>query len=488
MKYCVNCGKQIREQAKFCHFCGANNSCQSENFMFCEECGEQIDVLAQYCSKCGTAQNYEQKAHLTEIGIDENENKAEEQVIVPVATVVPSKTVEPEQNAPVDKNDDFAENKTAHANEEDSKSIRCLQCGSTDIEIVSDEIAKCRHCGALIDYGKPKTIYNNTNINLFSNERNLPVSFYEIDAEYDKKKFQEQVFIWLTENTSTPVDVLDSIFSDVTLEKKKVIIYIGQVNMSYNATVGIDRQEEYIEIDSKGNPRKQYRTVTDWHPTSGNYSGEFTQGAPNGEFNKEEMHGEKGKYLDYAPICVGSSKNEKPCDKNEFLITQSGEDFAKEEMKKTAEFKCRCQIGGDHIKDFSCSSFVNITKIAGYVLPEYTMYYEIHDQEYHISSYAAGKFNPYGTYPNQSNAIDDEADTKNLIFSIPAFIMLIISSILSFVLKPILPIVILFLIATALFTISRFAVEKFRNNIVNNRQKIKQDKLLQKLSEMGKGE
>ena len=487
MKYCVNCGKQIREQAKFCHFCGANNSCQSENFMFCEECGEQIYVLAQYCSKCGTAQNYEQKAHLTEIGIDENENKAEEQVIVPVATVVPSKTVEPEQNAPVDKNDDFAENKTAHANEEDNKSIRCPQCGSTNIEIISDEIAKCKHCGTSIDYGKPKTIYNNTNINLFSNERNLPVSFYEIDTEFDEKKFQEQVFAWLTENTSTPVDVLDSDFSNVTFKKRKVIIYEGHVTMSYSVMIGTDREEEYYE-DVNGKPFKKYRTVTDWLPENGSYAGEFSAGAPNGKFNENEVGGANGTYLKFAPDCVNTSNGGKPCDKNEFIITQSSENFAKEKIKDQAEFECRYQIKGDHIKDFSCSSFVNITKIAGYVLPEYTMYYEIHDQEYHISSYAAGKFNPYGTYPNQSNAIDDEADTKNLIFSIPAFIMLIISSILSFVLKPILPIVILFLIATALFTISRFAVEKFRNNIVNNRQKIKQDKLLQKLSEMGKGE
>ncbi|HBF86056.1 MAG TPA: hypothetical protein DDW54_00090 [Clostridiales bacterium] len=490
MKYCIRCGKTIRDQAKFCPACGAKNTETEGAFKFCEECGEKINADAKYCFKCGTLQGSDEtedqtgneSAFLTvmdETDIKPTDNPAPTAapVIAPVVTAVPVTPAPAPQNA-----DEKTKEEKTEKDEEETKSIRCPQCGSTDVEIISGETAKCKHCGTAIDYGKPKTVYNNTTINVKS-VGGIPVSFYKVGVEFDKKQFKKEVFTYLTDNKNTPVDVLDSKFSEVSSIERKVIIYKGQANMSYSATVGIDRREEYYEYEN-GKKVTKYRTVTDWHPTSGTFAGEYTAAIPNGEIQTGTYKIMNDARCLCAEKCAETTKSAAPADASEFAITQSGESTAKEIIEKYAESDCHGKITGDHVKDFSCSSFVNIVEIKGYIMPEYTIEYEHENEEYAISSFAAGKFTPFGNYPNQSKNIDEYAHYKNLLFSLPAFIMLIVSTILSFTIKPIGWIITLCLIATALFTVSRFTVKGFRKNIVNKRQDEKRRKLTDKLAKI----
>ena len=46
---CKNCGKELREGAAFCSFCGT----EVEKNQHCLYCGNEIDNEAAFCSHCG---------------------------------------------------------------------------------------------------------------------------------------------------------------------------------------------------------------------------------------------------------------------------------------------------------------------------------------------------------------------------------------------------------------------------------------------------
>ena len=51
MKICKNCGKQLKDTAKFCYFCG--NKADEEIKRFCDDCGAEITGEMTFCPECG---------------------------------------------------------------------------------------------------------------------------------------------------------------------------------------------------------------------------------------------------------------------------------------------------------------------------------------------------------------------------------------------------------------------------------------------------
>ena len=59
MKYCPNCGAEVKENSKFCPKCGQKLDSQaqmSRKLTYCRNCGSQIDAEAEICPKCGVRQ------------------------------------------------------------------------------------------------------------------------------------------------------------------------------------------------------------------------------------------------------------------------------------------------------------------------------------------------------------------------------------------------------------------------------------------------
>ena len=64
MKYCINCGEQIADDAEVCTNCGVNQTIslegsydeRAENEKYCVECGTLIAKQAEICPDCGVRQ------------------------------------------------------------------------------------------------------------------------------------------------------------------------------------------------------------------------------------------------------------------------------------------------------------------------------------------------------------------------------------------------------------------------------------------------
>ncbi|QFU84512.1 TM2 domain-containing protein [Natronorubrum aibiense] len=64
MKYCINCGEQIADDAELCTNCGVNQTIslegsydeRAENEKYCVECGTLITKQAEICPDCGVRQ------------------------------------------------------------------------------------------------------------------------------------------------------------------------------------------------------------------------------------------------------------------------------------------------------------------------------------------------------------------------------------------------------------------------------------------------
>lgn len=64
MKYCINCGSQIDDDASVCTSCGVNQDTNLEGShgertadeKYCHDCGARINKQAEICPDCGVAQ------------------------------------------------------------------------------------------------------------------------------------------------------------------------------------------------------------------------------------------------------------------------------------------------------------------------------------------------------------------------------------------------------------------------------------------------
>ena len=53
MGYCVNCGSEIADNAKYCYKCGARQPGKEKRVIFCQHCGYEIDYDTNICPNCG---------------------------------------------------------------------------------------------------------------------------------------------------------------------------------------------------------------------------------------------------------------------------------------------------------------------------------------------------------------------------------------------------------------------------------------------------
>ena len=183
------------------------------------------------------------------------------------------------------------------------KSITCDRCGSSDVSIVSDELAVCNSCGSHIAV-RPDNIY----VQVGGEESESQELFHaEMIPERSEKDFQRAVLIYLAANDA-PADVFDGDFGKIGRVRHQIVSESINYKASYNARIGMDRQEPYIAYETKyesvpyvengvtkyrSQPvEKQvtkYRTVTDWTPVSGVHAGEssaFAENLPGLELDK----------------------------------------------------------------------------------------------------------------------------------------------------------------------------------------------------------
>ena len=52
MATCPNCNKEVKENAKFCRYCGTKIEKEPE-FIYCDDCGAKLEAGATFCEECG---------------------------------------------------------------------------------------------------------------------------------------------------------------------------------------------------------------------------------------------------------------------------------------------------------------------------------------------------------------------------------------------------------------------------------------------------
>lgn len=194
----------------------------------------------------------------------------------------------------------------------DVKAIQCPQCGSTNVQMNSDNQGVCQACGCVVTVGNSNdthNIYNETNI-YYGNENShgktqQSFSYYNLPSKFTKEQFLRAMYITLAKEDA-PLTTLDHDVDDVSLIQHEVVVEDVVANASYSASIGYDRQESYqdtetyyedipyvaVETYTEGfgsnkvtkqrqvnKTRKEERqrlvtktrTVTDWQPVSGQW-------------------------------------------------------------------------------------------------------------------------------------------------------------------------------------------------------------------------
>lgn len=471
MKTCPNCSTQLRDEAKFCYNCGQKVFVEKPRLIFCEECGAQIEITAQKCPFCGVPVILpESELAGKPANMAKETISPDKPVAYPVA--VSQFPTRDGDNAKVEK---ITEGKLVNA-------IICSQCGSTSVKMETETVGRCLHCGATIALdNRPQKVINH--VNVVGEKRSTSVGFFKVKKDKSEKQFQVDAFKTLANHDYTPLDIFEYTYLPVTEEEKHLVAYRGDVHLTYSAQVGIDRTIEYME-----NGQRKTKKVTDWHPVSGMYEGNFSVGLPEGDLTYEESIEDENLYADYYEHATDTAKSIEEFDGEGIVITQKNQEVAKERLKGKAASACKGGITGDHVRDFNYSATVDLQEIRGYIIPQYTMQYKKNEKSenmFFASAYAAGDDMVYGNCPDDTRNINADTTISNLKFTIPAILLFIATCVVSLVVDNLVIAYVMLIASIGYFIFSVLIPKVLRKKVIAKNKEIKNKRLESFLRQKG---
>lgn len=287
------------------------------------------------------------------------------------------------------------------------KAMLCTQCGAPDVTLIDDCNAKCNACGVYFKIKKENiesTItvkYNNGDV-----ENNQPmVSFAKIKENCSIEDFTRTAYVDLfTSEISS--EICNAKFSPAKTETVHYLLVTAEYELNYSASIGYDRKEKYLGKEKVRQSDGTYieelvekeRTVIDWRPTSGTYSGknnavykigenycEKIEILYNAELRKVQNHFQDNildsatDNLEVNPTKVNSS--------TPFEISQNDLRKAYNWGAKMVGDKCRDSLSGDHVKGFSYTYKEKPLAILGVVSNEFVLPYQ-NKIEYSVKSFS----------------------------------------------------------------------------------------------------
>ncbi len=188
----------------------------------------------------------------------------------------------------------------------------------------------------------------------------MKVSTYKIANEFSKNKFIRESWIALAKE-DVPLEVFNENFEDVSVVKHQVVVDSISAAVSYQASVGYDRQEPYLATesyyDNSTKTRKErqvtkYKTVTDWKPISNSCS----------EYSTAIVENASEVKLDSVLFRESLSKSvKKEVAENELEITDFAQKKIYREHYDNLCYYVARKLPGDHYKDID----VKIDSIEG---------------------------------------------------------------------------------------------------------------------------
>ena len=448
---CKNCSATLPDDSVFCNMCGT----RVEQKKVCPMCNQQVAENSLFCSYCGAKITNE-----TTNNEDSSSNAKNEEEFVPTPIPVAEPASKAVQNATEnDASDDAELEDDSFEDDEDCdvEAIVCTQCGSGNVELISEELGKCKNCGTQVIIKTPQqTNVINTSVNIQMMERfgKAPLRFCELRKEFDATAFFVKALTEMAYDKDVPDDIfINSKFAPVKTEYRQYALAKGTAQMSYSATIGYDRKVEYKEYNSSNNSYvTKTKIVTDWKPFSGSHTGEYVAVVPN-DNNQDYLD-----CYDYKTNCLSSTiEYDKSVSKAPAPLapTSSTIESLESRVLRLAEFDCKNKLPGDKNKDFNCSGTATLTLIESHVAPQYILNFTYGLKNYHLKAHSAKKSRIRGEKPTAKKEIDAEIEQVGVVktFNVLTFFALIFSiiSALSFAT----PLKITFtIIAVVLFIIS----------------------------------
>ena len=380
----------------------------------------------------------------------------------------------------------------------DVKTISCPQCGSTDVEMVSDNKGKCRYCGAQFSVQQridAQNVYNEIHVHEGNDESitsKKEVNKATIIPEYSKDKFIRKIWIEIAKDDA-PFDIFDQNFGDVVQNEHQVLIQSLSADMNYQASIGYDRQEPYIAYEDyyedesyyengqrktrsvrKQRPVTKYKTVTDWSAQHGTHHASSivtVENIPN-QFLDEELFISSFRYMKEKSLSIipedVASKIE---------VTKKALEAAAEEHHDILFRDLYCSLPGDRKKDID----YQITKITDssmsiYVAQEYEATISYNGKTYTKRAFPFGKMEIGGDKVENEEGLETVTEGKraripDMVWpkvkniSILTIILLALTIIVNCFIHVTALVVICFIAAVAAFVVNTVMVRKQTKDI-----------------------
>lgn len=441
---CKKCSAEIPDDGLFCPDCGARN----DGLRICPNCKKLIKEGSSFCTYCGTRASENKPASV------EPETKKEQPQEVSKTTasdVVPNETanISNTQNAKI--SDEKSTSNSAEKGNEDTS--------STVVSVENNIETK---------NGTPKTgADDNENI------------FFELPKTMDEKTFYANALAEIALDKNSPVDIFSAgKFEPIKLIYRQYALGSGTAQMSYAATVGYDHKEKYYE-----NGKEKTRTVTDWKPFSGTYTGEYLNAVAN---DKNEDYWDAWDYSDH---CMDKAKayNASTSKAPAPLVPSSASiSSLKSGIEGSAHADCKKQLPGDRHKDFKANGIVTLNWVESHVAPQYILKYKYLNADYTLKAHTVKESRIRGDIPSAQSKIESEIEGRPLVaaFNIITLIALVVS-IVSSILFPLVFKLIFGGVGIALFVTSCIIKSKVSKGIYQRKTVQKKLDLIAHLKKKG---
>jgi hypothetical protein len=258
------------------------------------------------------------------------------------------------------------------------KKIACSNCGAELIFDPGTQMTNCNFCGTKFE------------INLAENEEfSLPDGI--LPFKISKEQYEQAVLSWLSEGDYTPDDILDStLFESVNGVYLPMWLYKGRYHGNWSASSGYDRIEEYYEWSESQKKRvRQTRKITDWRPSSGQCSGEYTILAFAG--NGTGISSDIAIYAHHTEFSRGDIKpfnSQYTSGFNLIDFTSDEHDTwdgpGKSQADRQIWIDTKKRIPGDQKKDFYCDVLYENEVSSKVYIPFWITYYKYNEVEFHV--------------------------------------------------------------------------------------------------------
>ncbi len=373
----------------------------------------------------------------------------------------------------------------------DVKAISCPQCGSADVEMISDNKGKCNYCGSQFSVQQRienQNVYNEIHIHAKNDDSSSDeVMKVAIIPEFTKENFVRKAWIEMAKE-DIPFDVFDNDFHDVIQNEHQVLIDTVSAEMEYQASIGYDREEPYIAYEDyyedehyyengqektrrvkKQRQVTKYKTVTDWSAQHGTHSASSIATVEN----------TPGQYLDeglfISSFRYKSNESISPIPEEaaaEITVSSEAHEAATEEHRKVLFRNLYMALPGDHKKDID----YHITKITKstqtiIIAQEYETTISYNGKTYTKRAFPFGKMEIGGDTIENSESLDsvtkskrnnipDMVWNKTRSISFITIALLVLSIIVSCFIHITAFVVICFLVAVAAFVLNTVSVSK----------------------------